>query len=95
LHKGADYESNWALACRSCNLHKSAHINYTDLESQTLVRLFHPRLDQWDKHFQIDHEKGLIIGVTPSGRATVACLNMNSEVQVNARRQWMRLGLFP
>ena len=29
------------------------------------------------------------------GRATVARLEMNSRLQVAARQQWMRLGLFP
>jgi hypothetical protein len=40
-------------------------------------------------------EAGLIQGKTAVGRATVDRLEMNSLVQREARRQWMRLGLFP
>ena len=36
-----------------------------------------------------------ITGLTSLGRATVACLQMNAPLQLAARRQWMRLGLFP
>lgn len=92
---GADAESNWALACRACNLHKGSHVHSLDPESQADVRLFHPRQDQWQEHLRADVEAGMIVGSTPVGRATVNCLAMNSAAQVAARRQWMRLGLFP
>ncbi|MCI0694667.1 HNH endonuclease [candidate division KSB1 bacterium] len=42
---GLDEESNWALACRSCNLNKSDHIDGIDPVTQQRVRLFHPRND--------------------------------------------------
>jgi hypothetical protein len=92
---GTDAQPNWALACRSCNLHKASHLTGIDPKSQTEVRLFSPREDRWDEHFQADSESGKIKGLTPVGRATVARLEINSEAQVVARRQWMRLGLFP
>ncbi len=57
---GADAEVNWALACRSCNLRKAAHVNGIDPESQTIVRLFHPREDRWKEHFRADAESGEI-----------------------------------
>lgn len=93
--EGADIEANWALACRSCNLRKAAHINGTDPKSQTVVRLFQPREDRWEEHFQADTESGEIYGLTAIGRATVEQLNMNSEAQLSARRHWMCLELFP
>ncbi len=40
-------------------------------------------------------ESGEIVGHTPIGRATVVRLGMNSEAQIAARKQWVRLGLFP
>ena len=95
---GADVESNLALACRSCNLHKSDQVQGRDPESaatQVEVPLFHPRRDWWPQHFRLDSETGVIVGTTPTGRATVACLAMNSPSQLEARRQWVRLGLFP
>jgi len=93
--KGSDTETNWALACRSCNLRKAAHVSGVDPESQAVVRLFHPRKDRWEEHFRINTRRGEIEGLTAVGRATVAQLEMNNEIQVAARRQWMRLGVFP
>jgi 5-methylcytosine-specific restriction endonuclease McrA len=93
--RGSAEEANLALACRSCNLYKATHLDGRDPESDTLVRLFHPREDSWEDHFQISRESGEIVGRTPRGRATVSRLEMNSPSQVAARKQWMRLGLFP
>ncbi len=92
---GPDAESNWALACRSCNLFKAAHVAGRDPESGSEALLFHPRREQWTEHFQVDAESGRIVGLTPIGRATVVRLQMNSAAQMAARRQWIRLGLFP
>jgi hypothetical protein len=96
---GADVDTNLALACRSCNLHKSDQVNGVDPESggdvQRRVPLFNPRRDWWHQHFRADLETGAVIGTSPAGRATVACLSINGPSQLEARRQWMRLGLFP
>ncbi len=92
---GEDAVTNWALACRSCNLYKAIHVSGPDPDSDAVFRLFHPREDQWEDHFQVAPESGKILGRTPIGRATVARLGMNSAAQVAARQQWMRLGLFP
>ena len=92
---GLDTESNWALACRSCNLRKATHLSGIDPENQAIVRLFHPREDRWEEHFRLDIESGRIEGLTVTGRATVTRLEMNSQSQLAARRQWLRLGLFP
>ncbi len=43
---GEDTESNWALSCRSCNLHKWSHVSGMDAKGQKENRLFHPREDQ-------------------------------------------------
>lgn len=92
---GADIEMNLALACRSCNLRKGSRISEIDPESNTQVRLFNPREDQWQEHFQVNSETGLIVGLTPIGRGTVKSLELNSQSQIIARKLWIRLGLFP
>ena len=92
---GEDTATNWALACRACNLYKATHVNWSDPESRMVVRLFHPREDRWDDHFHVASESGEMVGRTPIGRATVMRLGLNSATQVAARLQWMRLGLFP
>jgi hypothetical protein len=92
---GMDQESNWALSCRSCNLHKSQHIEAADPQTGKLVPLFHPRQNRWDEHFAADPTSGALAGLSAIGRATVDRLQMNRPAQLTARRQWVRLGLFP
>lgn len=88
-------ESNLALACRSCNLHKGNHLTGEDEMTRSEQRLYHPRLDHWEEHFRVDQKSGAIQGLTPIGRATVVCFRMNNSVQIRARQLWMRLGIFP
>jgi hypothetical protein len=92
---GADVDSNWALACHSCNLHKASRTSARDPATGDEVRLFNPRADWWHQHFRVDNETSTIAGITPIGRATVACLAFNSAPQTNARPRWISFGLFP
>ena len=92
---GTDAEFNLALACRSCNLRKGIRVSGSDPESNTVVRFFNPRQDEWNSHFRIDEESGMVIGETPIGRVTIAYLEMNSQAQITARRLWISLSLFP
>ena len=93
--EGADSEENLALACRSCNLRKGNRLSGIDPQSNTEVRFFNPRLEEWENHFQADGTSGKITGTTAIGRTTVNNLDMNSQLQVTARQLWTRLGLFP
>jgi len=92
---GTDEADNWALSCRSCNLHKSDYVAAVDPQTRALAQLFHPRRQRWDEHFTADSDTGALKGVTPSGRATVERLQMNRLSQLAARKQWTRLRLFP
>jgi hypothetical protein len=92
---GEDTAANWALTCRAGNLYKAASVSGPAPASAAMVRLFHPRADRWDDHGHVAPESGELVGRTPIGRATVMRLGLNSAAQVAARRQWMRLGLFP
>lgn len=95
VREGGDIGANYALSCRSYNAHKSTRMVGQDLDDKSVVRLFHLRQDIWEQHFRADAETALIEGLTPIGRATIMCLNMNSPAQRVARRQWTRLSLFP
>jgi 5-methylcytosine-specific restriction endonuclease McrA len=75
-HGGGDDSGNLALACYHCNAHKGPNLSGLDPESGALVRLFHPRQDQWDQHFE--RNGVLIVGRTAIGRATVGLLKMNA-----------------
>jgi hypothetical protein len=74
-HGGQTVLENLALACLHCNRHKGPNIAGTDPETREIVRLFHPRLDLWDEHFEWDLSK--LMGRTSVGRATVQVLAVN------------------
>jgi hypothetical protein len=76
-HGGGDDSGNLALACYHCNAHKGPNLSGLDPESGALVRLFHPRRDEWDEHFE--RNGVLIVGRTAVGRATVGLLKMNTS----------------
>jgi 5-methylcytosine-specific restriction endonuclease McrA len=90
---GETTEENLALSCRSCNLYKLDRVSAMDETTQKEIDLFHPRRDAWDEHFSLNEETGEIEGLTATGRATVSRLRINSRAQVEARRQWLRIGL--
>jgi hypothetical protein len=86
---------NLALSCVSCSLSKQARIAFPDPHAGLTTWLFNPRSQDWDTHFAIDLTTGTIGGKTPVGRATVVCLNLNSESQLVARQLWLPLGIIP
>lgn len=93
---GLDTPTNWALACRACNLHKSDAVDGSDPLTNHAESLFSPRIQIWEDHFEIQNEPPFHLkGKTPTGRATIERLQMNSPAQLAARTQWVELGLFP
>lgn len=52
-HRGMTIESNLAIACSRCNLHKGPNLAGIDPLSEVLVRLFNPRIDIWTEHFHL------------------------------------------
>ncbi|RIK39276.1 MAG: HNH endonuclease [Chloroflexi bacterium] len=92
---GSSQEDNLAIACPMCNSHKSDRIDAIDLDSQTVVRLFHPRRDRWNEHFEWAENGAVIRGKTPVGRATVLALQMNHPDVVSVRQMWVTVGWHP
>jgi hypothetical protein len=86
---------NLALACRSCNAFKSVRLMGVEPQTNVKVPLYHPRHQVWTDEFTVDPETLVVHGQTAIGKATVATLQMNSPGQLEARREWRRLGLFP
>lgn len=83
---------NLALACDRCNLHKGPNLSSIDPVTGDNVNLYNPRIGSWDEHFGIVGAE--ITGLTPSGRATVRLLNMNSDRRVVLRKQLIAEGIF-
>ncbi len=88
------YENLWA-ACRQCNEAKQARTHARDPETVELAPLFNPRIDKWHEHFEWIAEYTHIQGLTTTGRATVAALQLNRAVLVSARRRWVFMGWRP
>ncbi|MGH8568319.1 MAG: HNH endonuclease [Gammaproteobacteria bacterium] len=84
-HGGSDDPSNLALACHHCNLHKGPNLTGIDPESGQIVPLFNPRHAAWEAHFAL--QGAHIVGLTPTGRATVRVLAMNALERVQFRTE--------
>lgn len=85
---------NLALSCPRCNGYKLDHVKANDLDTGVRVPLFNPRTQSWSDHFQWAPEDPLILeGKTATGRATVACLQMNHPDMIVARSLLSILGL--
>ena len=76
---------NLARECQGCNNHKYDKTKSADPVSGEIVPLYHPRRDRWDEHFAWSDDFTLIIGLTPTGRATVETLLLNRDGVVNLR----------
>lgn len=85
-HGGPTNMSNLALACYYCNSFKGSNIAGVDPHGQpdVAVQLFHPRKDEWTEHFRWNGP--LLVGMTSTGRVTVAVLRINDAEAVEVRR---------
>lgn len=92
---GESVEENLWLACRECNAHKAAKTKAIDRLTGKLVKLFNPRKQDWQEHFEFSQDFSEIIGKTVCGRATVECLQINNIYQTTARLAWTETSKFP
>jgi hypothetical protein len=92
-HHGPHTMENTCIACAHCNAAKGTNAAGYDPETDTLVPLYNPRLDNWEEHFAWDG--GWLFGKTPVGRATVDVLNINDPICVDQREFLIHAGLFP
>ena len=92
---GPATEDNLALACQGCNNKKYNKTHAIDPVSGETVPLFHPRKDDWHEHFAWNPDCLTLIGLTPTGRATIEALDLNRAGVINLRRMLFREGLHP
>ncbi len=90
-HRGVTIESNLAIACSRCNLHKGPNLAGIDPLNDVLTRLFNPSIDIWTEHIQ-QVLSGEIVGKSAIGRTTVYVLDMNDSRRVELRAAIMALG---
>ena len=75
-----------AYSCGGCNQFKYNKTESEDPINGELVPLFHPRADTWSDHFAWSDDFATIIGLTPTGRATIVALKINRETVQNLRK---------
>ena len=92
---GPTTRENLWLACRPCNEFKGTRTHAEDPGTGETVPLFNPRTQDWHAHFAWSDDKTHIIGLTPTGRATVIALQLNRPILVKARRRWVMAGWHP
>ncbi len=86
---------NLCLACAPCNAFKHDRTKAIDPESGGFATLFNPRTQDWRDHFAWSRDGLTIIGMTASGRATIAALRMNRSLAVAARTIWVSVNQHP
>jgi len=93
--QGDDEIENLALSCPGCNGAKYNKTQAIDPATDALVPLFHPRNQSWNDHFGWSDDDLRVVGLTETGRATIAALDLNREGVVNLREVLIPRGLHP
>ena len=96
LSKGGSNDlQNLANACGGCNGYKGNLTQSEDPAEGTLAEIFHPRQHHWADHFSWNSNFTNILGLTPTGRATVIALQLNRPALVNLRLLLIAFGEHP
>lgn len=85
--------NNLCLACFGCNNGKGSDLSGIDPVSGKIVPLYNPRRQKWRRHFRWRGAR--LIGLTQSGRATIAVLGTNLRHRVLFRQSLIEEGVFP
>ena len=93
-HSGTDTDDNLCLACYECNIYKGSNVAALDPLTHDATKLYDPRQQKWDDHFQINSD-ATITGLTPEGRASIIVLRMNDEERVKQRLGELIAGDYP
>ena len=93
--RGENSIDNLAYSCQGCNSFKYNHIEGVDPANGIIASLFNPRNQSWDEHFTWNDGYSEIIGLTPTGRATIERMKLNRHGVINLRKVLFRAGLHP
>ena len=91
-HGGETIPENLAFACMICNRLKGANLTSV-ASSGEIVRLFNPRLDNWQDHFRL--EGAIIQPLSTIGEVTTRLLRLNDADRVVERLRYQGLGRYP
>jgi hypothetical protein len=83
-HHGPTTDKNLALCCGRCNQHKGPNLSGIDPATGRITALFNPRKHRWEDHFR--WRGPVLVGRTPTGRATIDVLAINAPDRVATRQ---------
>jgi hypothetical protein len=92
---GSTVLENLCLACPTCNRHKAHRTAAVDPDTLQEVPLYSPYQDVWTEHFVWSDDATTIVGLTATGRATIAALRMNRSQVIRVRKMWVSMGVHP
>ncbi|MBV9126282.1 MAG: HNH endonuclease [Planctomycetes bacterium] len=95
VHGAGSTLAELAWACPACNGHKYDKTQARDPRTGHWVPLFNPRRQGWSRHFVWRRDWLRIEGLTGTGRATVAALDLNCPALINLRRALRAIGEHP
>lgn len=90
-HGGQTVLHNLAFACIHCNRHKGPNVAGFDRVTGQVYRLFNPRSDSWQEHFE--WQGAVLVGRTAVGRGTVQALRINRHLRVRMRTLLLAQGI--
>jgi hypothetical protein len=93
-HGGQTTLDNLVLCCRLCNRHKGTDIASIDAETGLLQAVFHPRLDRWPDHFQLNAD-AVLVARTAAARVTSRLLRLNRPERIAEREALLGQGFLP
>ena len=83
-HGGGTTEDNLAWSCFPCNNEKGSDVGTVLLPEKIFIRLFNPREDRWDVHFELEND--VFYPKTRIGEATIKVLKLNDVDRIIERR---------
>jgi hypothetical protein len=92
-HRGKATAENLAWSCAVCNLLKGPEVAAIDSQTDLATRLFNPRTDRWNDHFEL--RSGRILGLTAIGRVTADVLQFNRDDLVKLRLALIAAARYP
>ena len=92
---GGNDLNNLALSCSGCNGRKYNKTEAPDPTDGAMAPLFNPREQQWQEHFCWGSDYTQVVGLTPTGRATLEALQMNRPALINIRQLLYAIGKHP
>ena len=91
-HGGSTTLENLAYCCPICNNNKGSDIATVLQNEDVLIRLFHPRKQNWLEHFEVS--EGLFIAKTEIAEATIKILDLNNINRILERLDLIKSNLF-